>query len=57
MDLIQQDIFGSAGKIKEVEGVNKRLIKETSGGKSFNTLENFARMILCKASIALSATD
>ena len=28
MDLIQQDIFGSARYIKEAEGVNKRSIKE-----------------------------
>ena len=28
MDLIQQDIFGSARDIKEAEGVNKRSIKE-----------------------------
>ena len=27
MDLIHQDIFGSASKIKDVEGVKKRLIK------------------------------
>ena len=38
MDLIQQDVFGSASNIKEVEVANKRLIKEASGGKIFNTL-------------------
>ena len=38
IDLIQPDIFGSDIKIMEVEGVKKSLIKESSGGKSFNTL-------------------
>ena len=38
MELIQQDIFGSASRIKEVEGVKKWLTKEASGSKSFNTL-------------------
>ena len=57
MDLIQQDIFGSASEIKEVEGVKKQLIKEASGDKSFNALEIVARMILFKPSIALSTTD
>ena len=57
MDLIQRDILGSASKNKEVEGVNKRLIKEAYGGKRFNKLEIVARMILLKSSLALSATD
>ena len=57
MDLTQQDIFGSASDIKEAEGAKKRLIKEASGGKSFNTLEIVGRMILFKPSIELSATD
>ena len=38
MNLIQQDISGSVIEIKEVEGLKKRLIKEASGVKSFNTL-------------------
>ena len=38
MDLIQQDIIGSASEIKDIEGLKKRLIKEASGGKSINTL-------------------
>ena len=38
MDLIQQDIFESAIKIKEVEGVKKRLIKEASVGRKFKIL-------------------
>ena len=45
MDLIQQDKFVSASETREVEGVKKRLIKEASGGKSFNTLEIVAIMI------------
>ena len=36
MDIIQQDIFGSASNIKEVEGMKKRLVKEMYGGKTFN---------------------
>ena len=42
MDLIQQDIFGSAREIKEAESVNIRLIKEASGDKSYNKLELLA---------------
>ena len=37
--------------------MSKRLIKEVSGGKSFNTLEIVARMNFFKPSLALSATD
>ena len=55
MDLIQQDIFVSASETKEVEGVKKRLFKEASGVKSFNTLEIFAIMILFKPYLVLSA--
>ena len=57
MDLIQQDIFGSASEIKEVEGVKKRSIKKSSGGKRFNTLEMVAGILLIDTSLALSATD
>ena len=57
IDLIQQDIFGSTSGIKEVDGVKKRLIKESSGGKIFNTLEIVAGKIIFKPSLALSATD
>ena len=37
--------------------MKKQLIKETSGGKIFNTLEIVARMILFKPFLVLSATD
>ena len=57
MDIIQQDIFGSASYIKEFEGVKKRFIKEAYGGNSFNTLQIVAIMVLFKPSLALSATD
>ena len=57
MDLIQQAVFGSASGIKKFEGVKKRLIKEASGGRIFNTLEIVARMNLFKPSLALSATN
>ena len=45
MDLIQQDIIGSASEIKDIEGLKKRLIKETSVGKSINTLQIVSIMI------------
>ena len=45
MDLIWQDVFESARYIKEVEGVNKLLIKEASRGNRFNTLEIVTIMI------------
>ena len=57
MDLIQQYIFGLASNINKSEGANKRLIKEASGGKRFNTLEIVSRMILFNPYLALSATD
>ena len=56
MDLIQQDIFGSASNIKEVAGVKKWLTEKSTGGKIFITLEIVAKMILFKPSLALSAT-
>ena len=56
MDLIQQDMFISSNKIKEVEGVKIFFTKEASGGKIFITLEIFARMILFKPYLALSTT-
>jgi U3 small nucleolar RNA-associated protein 20 len=50
MDIIQQDIFGKASEIKEVENVKKRLVKEAGGSKSYSTLEIISRMILFKPS-------
>ena len=57
MYFIQQDIFGSASKIKEVEVKKKLVIKEASGDNRFKTLEIVARMFLFKPYIELSATD
>jgi len=51
MDIIQQDIFGDASEIKEVEGVKKRLVKEAMGAKSFGSLELISSMILFKPSL------
>ncbi len=50
MDIIQQDIFGDASEIKEVESVKKRLVKEAMGAKSYSCLEIMGRMILFKPS-------
>ena len=57
MDLIQQYISGSASATKEVKFGKKRMIKEASGGKIFNTLEIVAKKILFKTSLALYARD
>ena len=45
MDLIQQDIIGSASEIKDIEGLKKRLIKEAFLGKSINILQIVSIMI------------
>jgi U3 small nucleolar RNA-associated protein 20 len=52
LDLIHQDIFGKASEIKEVEHVDKRLIKEAMGSKSQDSLEIIARLVLFQPSIA-----
>jgi len=55
MDLIQQDIFGSASEIKEADNVQKRLVKEAGGAKSHETLELMAKYILFRPSLAAEA--
>ena len=55
MDLIQQDIFGSASEIKEADNVQKRLVKEAGGAKSHETLELMAKYILFRPSLAADA--
>lgn len=44
MDLIQQDIFGTAAEMKEAKDVTKRVIKEAMGVKSYDTLELLCTM-------------
>jgi len=51
MDIIQQDIFGKASEIKEVENVKKRLVKEAGGSKSYSSLEIISRMIFFNPSL------
>ncbi|KAL9183708.1 hypothetical protein ACHAXT_004564 [Thalassiosira profunda] len=51
LDLIHQDIFGKASEIKEVEHVEKRLVKEASGAKGLDSLEIISRMIHFQPSI------
>lgn len=51
LDIIHQDIFGKASEIKEVQNVQKRLIKEAMGSKSQDSLEIIARNILFKPSV------
>jgi U3 small nucleolar RNA-associated protein 20 len=50
MDLIQQDIFGTASEMKEVQDANKRVIKEAMGVKSYDTLELMCGMVRFKPS-------
>lgn len=52
LDLIHQDVFGKASEIKEVQHVQKRLIKEAMGSKSLDSLEIISRIILFKPSLA-----
>ena len=49
--LLAEDIFGKASEIKEVENVEKRLVREASGAKSLDSLEILSRMIHFKPSI------
>ena len=51
LDIIHQDVFGKASEIKEVQHVQKRLIKEAMGSKSQDSLEIIARNIHFKPSI------
>jgi len=55
MDLIQQDIFGSASEIKEAEDVRRRLVKEAGGAKSHETLELMSKHVLFRPSLAAEA--
>ena len=55
LDLIHQDVFGKASEIKEVQHVQKRLIKEAMGSKSLDSLEIISRIILFKPSLAAQA--
>jgi len=58
LDLIHQDVFGEASVIKEVQNVEKRLVKEAMGSKSLDSLEIIARSILFKPSlVSIPATE
>lgn len=46
VDLIQQDLFGTAQERRDAEGVNGRYVKEAAGLMSFNTLEITASLVL-----------
>lgn len=47
-----KDIFGKASEIKEVQHVEKRLIKEAMGAKSQDSLEIISKIIYFKPSLA-----
>ena len=51
LDIIHQDVFGKASEIKEVEHVQKRLVKEAMGSKSQDSLEIISRNIIFRPSI------
>jgi len=54
MDIIQQDIFGRASEMKEAENVQKRVIKEAVGVKSFSSLQIISSLIIFRPSLAIS---
>lgn len=56
MDLVQQDVFGSASEIKEADDIRSRLVKEAGGAKSHDTLELVSQCILFRPSMAASHT-
>ncbi len=45
MEFIQQDIFGTASEMKEVETAKKRLVKEAGGSKSLSSLELIGKLV------------
>eukprot|EP00978_Attheya_sp_CCMP212_P026914 scaffold89414_cov49-Attheya_sp.AAC.2 len=57
MDLIQQDIFGTASEMKESDGIRKRVIKEAMGNKSYDTLEIVCRLCLFMPSLAATTPN
>ena len=57
LDLIQQDIFGTSREMKEVEHVEKRMIKEAMGSKSQDSLEIISRLIVFKPSMVTSVEN
>jgi U3 small nucleolar RNA-associated protein 20 len=57
MDIIQQDIFGGASEMKEVDSVKKNLVKEAMGNKSYSSLEIVGKMILFKPSLHTIRND
>jgi U3 small nucleolar RNA-associated protein 20 len=46
MDMIQQDLFGTASDMRGIESTKKRLVKEAGGAKSLDSLEIISRIIL-----------
>jgi len=57
MDIIQQDIFGTASEMKEVETARKRLVKEAGGTKSLSSLELIGRLVQFNPSSVASSTS
>ncbi|KAL7543114.1 hypothetical protein ACHAXR_013072, partial [Thalassiosira sp. AJA248-18] len=55
VDLIHQDVFGKASEIKEVNHVQKRLIKEAMGRKSQDSLEIISKIIHFKPSLVTAS--
>lgn len=45
VDILQQDIFGTASEMKEAEATKKRLVKEAGGSKGLGCIEFVSRMI------------
>jgi U3 small nucleolar RNA-associated protein 20 len=57
MDLIQQDLFGTARERKEAEGAMKRLVKEATGSKSTDAIELICRILsFAPSSVARSSS-
>ena len=57
IDLIVQDIFGVAAEMKETVDVEKRVIKEAMGMKSYDSLEMLSTLIRFRPSDATPAVD
>jgi U3 small nucleolar RNA-associated protein 20 len=52
MNLIQDDLFGTARERREAEGAKKRFVKEASGSKSNDAIELICRLLEFKPSLA-----
>jgi len=57
MDFVLQDLFGVAAEMRETKDVNRRVIREAVGTRSYETLEIVSRMLLFRPSAPKPSVD